>query len=108
MQAIAYCYCIILAYMLMVCSRMPVIISQGMVMGSMFYEVSTRTSGSFSAAMQRLGGAVVSMTNSSSSVMKGESLEGMCMYVCAPLSVRVCVVGEDPIIWHIPLNFFLL
>ena len=45
-------------------------------MGSMFYEVSTRTSSSFQAAMQRLGGTVVSMNKESSSVMKGESLEG--------------------------------
>ena len=42
----------------------------------MFYEVSTRTMCSFHAAMQRLGGAVVSMTKESSSAMKGESLEG--------------------------------
>ena len=45
-------------------------------MASMFYEVSTRTSCSFQAAMQRLGGGVVSMTKESSSVMKGESLAG--------------------------------
>ena len=45
-------------------------------MGSMFYEVSTRTMCSFQAAMQRLGGTVVSLTKDSSSVMKGESLEG--------------------------------
>ena len=42
----------------------------------MFYEVSTRTMCSFQAAMQRLGGTVVSLTKDSSSVMKGESLEG--------------------------------
>lgn len=42
----------------------------------MFYEASTRTMCSFHAAMQRLGGSVVSMTKESSSVMKGESLEG--------------------------------
>ena len=42
----------------------------------MFYEVSTRTMCSFAAAMQRLGGTVVSMTKAGSSVMKGESLEG--------------------------------
>lgn len=45
-------------------------------MASMFYEVSTRTSCSFQAAMQRLGGGVVAMNKESSSVMKGESLEG--------------------------------
>ena len=51
-------------------------ILKGKVLGSMFYEVSTRTMCSFHAAMQRLGGAVVSMTKESSSAMKGESLEG--------------------------------
>ncbi len=49
---------------------------QGKVLASMFYEVSTRTMCSFHAAMQRLGGTVVSMHKESSSVMKGESLEG--------------------------------
>lgn len=45
-------------------------------MASIFYEVSTRTSCSFSAAMQRLGGRVIYMDESSSSVKKGETLEG--------------------------------
>ncbi|VDN24600.1 unnamed protein product [Cylicostephanus goldi] len=44
-------------------------------MASMFYEVSTRTASSFSAAMQRLGGAVVHMDSHTSSVQKGETLE---------------------------------
>ncbi|KAG0195107.1 hypothetical protein BGX28_002277, partial [Mortierella sp. GBA30] len=46
----------------------------GKVMCSMFYEPSTRTSCSFSAAMLRLGGTVVSADGSSSSVVKGETL----------------------------------
>uniref|UniRef100_A0A158PB04 CAD protein n=1 Tax=Angiostrongylus cantonensis TaxID=6313 RepID=A0A158PB04_ANGCA len=50
-------------------------ILEGYVMASLFYEVSTRTSCSFSAAMQRLGGSVISMDSYSSSVQKGESLE---------------------------------
>lgn len=45
-------------------------------MASMFYEVSTRTSCSFDAAMQRLGGTVIHMDEMRSSVQKGESLEG--------------------------------
>jgi aspartate carbamoyltransferase catalytic subunit len=45
-------------------------------MASVFYEVSTRTSCSFSAAMQRLGGRVINMDETSSSVKKGETLEG--------------------------------
>jgi len=55
---------------------------KGKIMASMFYEVSTRTSSSFTAAMQRLGGSVVSMNKDSSSVMKGESLEGRVLVKC--------------------------
>lgn len=40
----------------------------------MFYEVSTRTSSSFAAAMQRLGGSVVHFSEATSSTQKGESL----------------------------------
>ncbi|KAI8365431.1 hypothetical protein EDC96DRAFT_509691 [Choanephora cucurbitarum] len=47
---------------------------QGRVMSTMFFEPSTRTSSSFEAAMYRLGGKVVSVTASTSSVQKGESL----------------------------------
>lgn len=43
-------------------------------MASIFYEVSTRTSCSFAAAMQRLGGSVIYMDESTSSVKKGETL----------------------------------
>lgn len=43
-------------------------------MASMFYEVSTRTSSSFAAAMQRLGGSVVHFCEATSSAQKGESL----------------------------------
>ena len=46
-------------------------------MASMFYEASTRTSSSFSAAMQRLGGSVIHFEEASSSVKKGESMDGM-------------------------------
>ncbi|XP_076329869.1 carbamoyl-phosphate synthetase 2, aspartate transcarbamylase, and dihydroorotase rudimentary isoform X2 [Tachypleus tridentatus] len=48
---------------------------KGKVLASVFYEVSTRTSCSFTAAMQRLGGQVVHMEAATSSVQKGESLE---------------------------------
>lgn len=47
---------------------------QGKVMASIFYEVSTRTSSSFAAAMQRLGGSVVHSSEATSSSLKGESL----------------------------------
>lgn len=49
-------------------------------MASIFYEVSTRTSCSFSAAFQRLGGNVIHMDETSSSVKKGETLEGITNY----------------------------
>ncbi|KFB52100.1 AGAP000300-PA-like protein [Anopheles sinensis] len=48
---------------------------RGKVMASIFYEVSTRTSCSFAAAMQRLGGRVVHIDETSSSARKGETLE---------------------------------
>ncbi|KAI9265684.1 hypothetical protein EDC94DRAFT_692795 [Helicostylum pulchrum] len=47
---------------------------QGRVMSTMFFEPSTRTSCSFEAAMYRLGGQVVSVSATTSSVQKGESL----------------------------------
>lgn len=50
-------------------------ILRGKVMASVFYEVSTRTSCSFAAAMQRLGGSVIHTDATSSSAKKGESLE---------------------------------
>ena len=67
-------------------------------MASIFYEVSTRTSCSFSAAMQRLGGRVIYMDESSSSVKKGETLEGiqikkfvnMCMNAIANFKCPFC------------------
>ncbi|XP_019753921.1 CAD protein isoform X2 [Dendroctonus ponderosae] len=48
---------------------------KGKLMASIFYEVSTRTCCSFSAAMQRLGGRVIYMNESTSSAQKGETLE---------------------------------
>ncbi|XP_035736372.1 CAD protein-like [Vespa mandarinia] len=50
-------------------------ILRGKIMASIFYEASTRTSCSFSAAMERLGGRVIYMDGSTSSVKKGETLE---------------------------------
>ncbi|XP_059054343.1 CAD protein isoform X1 [Achroia grisella] len=50
-------------------------ILRGKVMSSVFYEVSTRTSCSFAAAMQRLGGSVIHTDATSSSAKKGETLE---------------------------------
>ncbi|CUM54870.1 unnamed protein product [Debaryomyces tyrocola] len=50
-------------------------ILKGRLLATMFYEPSTRTSASFDAAMQRLGGRVVSVASASSSVKKGETLQ---------------------------------
>jgi len=49
---------------------------KGKVLTTLFYEPSTRTSSSFVAAIERLGGSVVQINNVTySSVAKGESLE---------------------------------
>ncbi|KAH3688291.1 hypothetical protein WICPIJ_000720, partial [Wickerhamomyces pijperi] len=48
---------------------------EGRLLTTLFYEPSTRTSSSFDAAMQRLGGRVVSVTADNSSVVKGETLQ---------------------------------
>jgi aspartate carbamoyltransferase len=44
------------------------------VLANVFYEPSTRTSCSFASAMQRLGGTVLQVVESSSSAAKGETL----------------------------------
>lgn len=49
-------------------------ILKGRVLCTMFFEPSTRTSGSFDAAMKRLGGQTVVVTEQHSSTKKGESL----------------------------------
>jgi carbamoyl-phosphate synthase/aspartate carbamoyltransferase len=49
-------------------------ILKGRLLCTMFYEPSTRTSASFDAAMQRLGGRTVAITTTHSSTVKGESL----------------------------------
>lgn len=45
------------------------------ILGCLFYEPSTRTRCSFESAMYKLGGNVININSSSSSVKKGESLE---------------------------------
>jgi len=47
---------------------------KGKILASVFYEPSTRTNCSFQAAMMRLGGNVIAVNESSSSVAKGETL----------------------------------
>ena len=58
-------------------------------MASLFFEVSTRTSSSFAAAMQRLGGSVIFMKESESSAKKGESLAGIKRSLVVPLDAIV-------------------
>lgn len=48
---------------------------KGRLLATMFYEPSTRTSSSFDAAMQRLGGRVLAVSAGSSSIKKGETLQ---------------------------------
>ncbi|XP_078674784.1 multifunctional protein CAD-like isoform X2 [Branchiostoma floridae x Branchiostoma belcheri] len=62
---------------------------KGKVMASLFYEVSTRTSSSFLAAMQRLGGTVIQLDESSSSHQKGESLSDTVQVMCGYSDVVV-------------------
>lgn len=62
---------------------------QGKVMATMFYEVSTRTSMSFAAAMSRLGGSVLSFSEATSSVQKGESLADSVQTMCCYADVLV-------------------
>jgi len=66
---------------------------RGRVMGSIFFEASTRTSCSFAAAMYRLGGQVVSVATSVSSIQKGESLEDT---VSTLASYSDCLVIRHP------------
>ena len=48
---------------------------RGRLLCTLFYEPSTRTSASFDAAMQRLGGRTVAIATSHSSTQKGETLQ---------------------------------
>lgn len=68
------------------------------VLASLFYEPSTRTSCSFTAAMQRLGGTVISVNEQQSSAAKGETLEDtiqtMCCY-CDAIVIRHPMKGSS-------------
>ncbi|KAI9797133.1 MAG: hypothetical protein M1833_005648 [Piccolia ochrophora] len=50
-------------------------ILRGQILCTLFYEPSTRTSASFDAAMQRLGGRTLNISTSHSSTQKGETLQ---------------------------------
>jgi len=71
-------------------------ILRGKVLGSLFFEPSTRTNLSFSSAMQRLGGSVLGFADSKvSSTAKGESLKD---------TIRVCQNYCDIILIRHPLE----
>ena len=76
---------------------------RGKVMASVFYEVSTRTSCSFSSAMQRLGGSVISMDEYSSSAKKGETIEDS-VQVRAGVQSTSCV-GRTQFVLLVPIRF---
>ena len=73
-------------------------IARGRILAALFYEPSTRTSTSFQAAMLRLGGSVIPLTDVSvTSVSKGESLEDTirCLNAyCDVIVMRHPVVGS--------------
>ena len=65
-------------------------VCRGRVMGSLFYEPSTRTNFSFQTAMLRLGGTVFGFADpNSSSVAKGETLKDTIKMVSAYADVIV-------------------
>jgi aspartate carbamoyltransferase catalytic subunit len=67
---------------------------KGKILASLFYEPSTRTSSSFTAAMERLGGSVIPISEVKySSVAKGESL---------PDTVRTLECYSDVIVLRHP------
>lgn len=70
-------------------------ILKGRVLATMFYEPSTRTSASFDAAMQRLGGRTVAIAVSTSSAQKGETLQD---------TVRTLACYTDAIVLRHPSN----
>src|SRR5262245_9029658 len=67
---------------------------KGKILANLFYEPSTRTSSSFTAAMERLGGSVIPINEVKySSVSKGESL---------PDTIRTLVCYADVIVLRNP------
>ncbi len=67
---------------------------KGKILANLFYEPSTRTSSSFTSAMDRLGGSVIPINNVSySSVTKGESL---------PDTIRTLEAYSDVIVLRHP------
>lgn len=80
---------------------------KGKIMASIFYEVSTRTSCSFASAMQRLGGHVIHVDATSSSVQKGESLEDS-VTVLAGYSDLLVIRHPEPGAIAVSICYYLL
>merc|ERR1719502_2649654 len=59
----------------MVATKRKSSILSGRILANVFFEPSTRTMCSFDAAMKRLGGDVISVSESTSSAKKGETIE---------------------------------
>ncbi|GBU10165.1 aspartate carbamoyltransferase [Gammaproteobacteria bacterium] len=77
-------------------------ILHGAVMGSLFFEASTRTRLSFDAAFMRLGGSVSNTTGVSfSSIVKGESLEDTARVIGGYFDVLVVRHQEEQAIYDI-------
>lgn len=69
---------------------------RGQVMGSLFFEPSTRTSFSFQAAMMRLGGSVFGFSDqATTSASKGETLAD---------TIRMCAGYADALVMRSPLE----
>ena len=69
----------------------------GMILGSVFYEPSTRTASSFNTAMYRLGGNVVHLSSETSSAKKGETIQDTVRVMenyADVLAIRHPVVGS--------------
>jgi len=76
--------------------RMHTGILRGAVLGSLFFEASTRTRLSFDAAFQRLGGSVSHTTGVTfSSISKGESLEDTARVIAGYVDVFVIRHPEE-------------
>ncbi|KAI5290081.1 hypothetical protein KEM54_002496 [Ascosphaera aggregata] len=70
-------------------------ILKGRVLTTLFFEPSTRTSASFDAAMQRLGGRTIPIATQHSSTVKGESLQD---------TIRTVACYSDAVVLRHPLE----
>jgi carbamoyl-phosphate synthase/aspartate carbamoyltransferase len=82
--------------------HLSVDILKGMVMCTAFYEPSTRTCVSFEAAMNRLGGSVVSINQITSSIAKGESIADTGFEIYSNLLARTLASYSDVIVMRHP------